>query len=150
MSNFVHLNHGWNADPNAADPRVEHDGDDAVLSFALNAFEFEAFAKGDMGYLRFHDCSRYRFTHVNDEGWYRGQCRFSGLAPRWGEFYEVTGDFKDTANDIVWTFHAAAAEGQRNFLFYFKDNTFECSARDWSFDQAERNALKRLSVEKRL
>jgi hypothetical protein len=147
LTEFVHLNHGWNADPNAVDPCVEDDGNDLVLGFALNSFGFTAFVKGDRGYIRFHDCSRFRFSSVNDEGWHRGQCRFSALAPKWGEFYEVTGDFKDTANDIVWTFHATASADPRNFLFYFKDNTFECSARDWSFDQADRNALKGFSVE---
>jgi hypothetical protein len=35
---------------------------------------------------------RYRLGNTNDEGWYRGQCRFSKLAPAWGEFYEVEGD----------------------------------------------------------
>ncbi len=147
MTEFFHLNHGWNADPNAPDPRVEQDADDVVLGFALNSFLFSSFSKGDKGFLRFQGCSRYRFSNVNDEGWHRGQCRFSGFAPRWGEFYEVTGDFKDTANDIVWTFHAATAERQRNFLFYFKDSAFECSARDWSFDQADRNALTRIPAE---
>jgi hypothetical protein len=26
---------------------------------------------------------------TNDEGWYLGQCRFSKVAPTWGEFYHV-------------------------------------------------------------
>ena len=141
---FIQLNEGWNAQPNAPLPQANVDGDDVVLRFRLNAFSFEMFSREDLGFLRFHACSRYRFTSVNDEGWHRGQCRFSGLAPRWGEFYEVIGDFKDDAPDIVWTDHAAAAEGQRNFLFYFRDETFECSARDWSFDKDQENALLRL------
>ena len=141
---FVQLNQGWNAEPNAPEPRVDLDGDDVVLRFGLNGFQFDAFAPGEQGFLRFHVCSRYRFSSVNDEGWYRGQCRFIGVAPKWGEFCEVTDDFKDDAPSIAWTDHAATADSQRNFLFYFRDNAFECSARDWSFDKNQENALLRL------
>lgn len=147
MTTFVQLNHGWNAEPNAPGPRVGGDGDDLVLRFALNAFQFQAFAVDDEGFIRFHACSRYRFSSVNDEGWHRGQCRFSELAPNWGEFYEVIGDFKDDGPGIVWTPHAPATGTQRNFLFYFRDNAFECSAQNWSFDQIDENALRRLSPE---
>lgn len=47
-----------------------------------------------LGVIRFKNCARYRFGPENDEGWYLGQCRFSGIAPDWGEFYKVNGDLK--------------------------------------------------------
>ena len=143
-THFIQLNQGWNAEPNAPLPAAEADGDDLVLAFKLNGFAFERFAPGEMGFLRFHRCSRFRIGSVNDEGWYRGQCRFSGLAPKWGEFYEVVGDVKADAPGLGWCPHAPVAGAKRHFLFYFRDETFECTARDWSFDPRPDNALNRL------
>jgi hypothetical protein len=138
---FVHLNDGWNADANAPGPHASPDGEDIVLTFLLDGYRFDAFEAEEQGALRFHACSRYRFTPVNDHGWFAGQCRFSDCAPEWGEFYEVVGDFREDWDGPDWTTVAETRPGQRNFLFYFRDNTFECSARDWSFDGADGNAL---------
>ncbi|MGB3178199.1 MAG: hypothetical protein WBH14_06765 [Albidovulum sp.] len=84
--------------------------------------------------LGFSGCCRYRFTTVNDEGWYRGQCRFSHIAPDWGEFYEIEGDFMDAVRPENWIELGRAGPGIRNFLFYFRDETFECQAADWCLE----------------
>ena len=81
--------------------------------------------------LTFHDCWRYRVGTVNDEGWYRGQCRFSGLAPAWGEFYEVRGNLKLEEIDD-WIELSSPAENSRHYLFYFRDEEFECDAGSWT------------------
>ena len=74
---FRKLNEGWNAEPNAPDPEVTVCGDDVLLSFVLNPFQFPQFAEEQRGLLRFNGCQRYRLGPTNDEGWYRGQCRTS-------------------------------------------------------------------------
>jgi hypothetical protein len=89
---FIKLNDDWNADPNAPVPFVVRSGDDVILEFHLNSFQFKRFQEGDRGRLVFRNCWRYRMGVTNDEGWYLGQCRFSNVAPAWGEFYEVRGD----------------------------------------------------------
>jgi len=83
---FRQLNDGWNAEPNAPDPTVRFDGRDLVLTFLANPFQFARFAEGQWLRLRFRGATKYRLGATNDEGWYRGQCRFSGDAPAWGEF----------------------------------------------------------------
>ncbi len=67
------------------------------------------------------------------EGWYRGQCRFSGIAPEWGEFYEVEGDLLLAQEPNDWKAGLAKEprQGSRHFLFYMRDETFECDAIDW-------------------
>lgn len=125
---FYQLNHGWNAEPNAPDPQIEIVGNDLLLSFDLNAFQFEEFNEGDRGILRFTNCSRYRLGHTNDEGWYVGQCRFSRLAPEWGEFYRIKGDLDSFPDPGDWVQIAPVCPLQKHFLFYFRDNTFECDA----------------------
>src|SRR5262252_4184855 len=89
---FIKLNDNWNAEPNAPTPSVSRSGNDVFLEFRLNPCPFNQFSQGDRGGLVFRNCWRYRLGKTNDEGWYLGQCRFSKVAPAWGEFYEVQGD----------------------------------------------------------
>lgn len=141
---FKQLNHGWNAEPNAPAPVTRLDGSDLVLQFYLNPFKFEQFEEGDVGFLRFHDCLRYRLGSTNDEGWYRGQCRYSRSAPAWGEFYELTGDDPQLDQPTDWVTTNGHPDPARHFLFYLRDETFECIASDWSFDPDPSNALYRV------
>jgi hypothetical protein len=126
---FVKLNDGWNAEPNAPAPVVDRSGNDVVLEFRLNPFQCKKFSNGDRARLVFRNCWRYRLGGTNDEGWYLGQCRFSKVAPAWGEFYEVQGDLKLESSPEDWVVlgpepHAPAM----HFLFYLRDQTFECDA----------------------
>lgn len=129
---FIRLDNGWNAEPNAPDPRVRLDGSDLFVTFLLNSFMFSGVSEDDVGVIRFHSCWRYRLGDVNDQGWYNGQCRFSGSAPEWGHFYEVVGDIRD-GMVTDWVGMGDAVPDSRHFLFYFRDATFECDADGWSF-----------------
>jgi hypothetical protein len=127
---FIKLNEGWNAEPNAPAPIVLRSGADVILEFDLNPYQFEGFSLGDRGRLVFRDCWRYRLGGTNDEGWYLGQCRFSEIAPEWGEFYEVQGDLRLEASPQPWV--ALGPEPNlptKHFLFYLRDETFECDAK---------------------
>lgn len=131
-TDFVQLNHGWNAEPNAPYPEVRVDADSVSLDFFANPFQFPSFAEDKRLRLVFRGTWRYGFSTVNDEGWYRGQCRFSGIAPGWGEFYEVSGDLKLDECRVMWKYVAQEARpGNRHFLFYLRDETFECDATSW-------------------
>jgi hypothetical protein len=123
-TSFIRLNSDWNAEPNAPDEHVTVDGSTVILEFNLAGF----FHQPWHGKLVFEGARRYRLGETNDEGWYLGQCRFSRLAPAWGEFYEVDGDLLESAvND--WVFLPNAYRGEtRHFLFYLRDSTFECDA----------------------
>jgi hypothetical protein len=105
---------------------------------------FDIFEDEDVGVLRFSGCSRYRLGPTNDEGWNRGQCRYSRLAPAWGEFYEIFGDdrLRDSPSD--WIPVGESSGPSRHFLFYLRDEAFEAIANDWRFDTHERNALLKL------
>ncbi|MGE0548001.1 MAG: hypothetical protein AB7O24_11690 [Kofleriaceae bacterium] len=130
-TSFIHLNSDWNAEPNAPEPLIRLDGQVLRLTFAINAFDNNRFKEGDQVELVFSQCWRYRLGSTNDEGWHAGQCRFSGLAPRWGEFYEIRGDL---LIDRVrgWRLNGSPPEHSKHFLFYFRDETFECDAADFA------------------
>ncbi|MCX6928124.1 MAG: hypothetical protein NT154_33675 [Verrucomicrobia bacterium] len=116
MTTFRKLNEEWNAEPNAPEPRVQVAGGDVVVMFLMNPFRFPQFSPEDVGRLRFLSCQRYRLGPANDEGWYRGQCRFSKLAPNWGEFYEVGGDLRLAECPEDWVQVGAAPASPRHFL----------------------------------
>lgn len=100
------------------------------LSFTLNPWEFDA-EEGERAELIFSNCAKWRLGATNDEGWYRGQCRYSEIAPAWGEFYEISGDDprRDAPKD--WREISPLQPAHRHFLFYLRDQTFECIAADW-------------------
>ena len=59
---------------------------------------------------------------------------FSGLAPAWGEFYEVAGNIRLSECPNDWKQVASRPIASiRHYLFYFRDEEFECDARDWEF-----------------
>jgi len=129
---FVRLNTDWNAEPNAPDPQVRVEKSDVILDFIANYHRYLQFAVDQRIRLRFTSATRYRVGATNDEGWYRGQCRFSRIAPAWGEFYEVAGDLLLDRCPADWvSVQDPPVEANRHFLFYLRDETFECSAKDW-------------------
>ena len=141
---FVKLNEGWNAEPNVPEPKVKVDGCDVLLRFFVNAFCFPEFEDGELGILRFVNCERFRLGSTNDEGWYRGQCRFSRLAPGWGEFYLVSGDSALLNSPQDWKIIQPKRNIQlKHFLFYFRDDTFECVAETCLFEKDPANLLLR-------
>ena len=61
-------------------------------TFYLNCFIFDCDFEEQQGELTFRNSARWRMGPTNDEGWYRGDCRYSRDAPGWGQFYLVSGD----------------------------------------------------------
>lgn len=132
---FEKLNHDWNADPSVPEPRLFVEGDTLLLRLRLNTAQYAHFAEDSEAQLRFRQCERYHLAGTNDEGWYRGQCRFGRRAPAWGEFYRLDGDRERLLAMDKWVVlsprHNPVAA---HFLFYLRDNTFECVAVDWTLE----------------
>ena len=130
MLQFTHLNADWNAEPNAPYLQVEQDDALLVARFKPNPFLHPRFEGVPQISVKFESCERYRVTNINDHGWYKGQCRFSGLAPAWGEFYEISGDTRDDLDATPWI--TMNGLGTKHFHFYFRDQALEVKALDWS------------------
>ena len=131
---FHQLNQDWNVEPNAPLPGVAVIDRRVRLRFFLNHRPHRARAR-EIGELLFDGCSRWRLGPTNDEGWYAGRCRYSRQAPHWGEFYEITGDDPLMLEPTDWSFLGSETGSHRHFLFYLRDETFECLARDWAFSR---------------
>jgi len=130
LPTFTRLNEGWNAHPNDAGIRLDHNGQRLVAHMKPNPYVDRQYDKIPEIIVSFESCSKYRVTPVNDEGWYRGQCRFSGLAPSWGEFYEISGNTRDDMDPTPWI--DLGGKGARHFHFYLRDEALEVKAQDWS------------------
>jgi len=129
---FKQLNFDWNAEPNAPDPQVEWQGSSLRLRFLLNAFQFPTLDVDDSGEIVFEDCSRFRLGNLNDEGWHRDQGRFDRNGHQWGEFYEVIEGLGSGTSPDDWIVRCPDSPASHHFLFYFRDNDFECVARQWT------------------
>ncbi|WP_275783630.1 hypothetical protein [Pararhizobium gei] len=147
----LQLGQGWVADPNAPEPEVSVAGSSVNVCFrssrpvhdkkpvgvlrALNLFsEAEPKLDNTWGTLSFIGCSRWRWDETNDHEWYKanGHGRYSGIAPRWGEFYELIGP-DPTRDAVPWETIGADTADSRHFLYYFRDETLEFMAEEWSF-----------------
>ena len=131
---FRHLNDAWNAEPNDPAPDVQVSGSDVTLRFKLNPWAYEA-SPTESGVLTFCGCSKWRLGSPNDEGWFAGQCRYSSIAPAWGEFYEILGLDPLAHTPTDWRATNQTDTGKRHFLFYLHNETFECFADEWTFSR---------------
>jgi hypothetical protein len=87
--NWTKLNTTFDAEPNAPHPRVVVSGSNVAVRFFLNPFIWDDVEDNDEATLTFHGVLMYRLGSTNDEGFYRGQCRFSNTGIAWGDFYEL-------------------------------------------------------------
>ncbi len=142
---FIRLNREWNAEPVDPRPVIRIYGNDLLFDFELNAQRYD-FEEGCRGVLRFRNCSRYRLGGPNDEGFYYGQGRFSASTHEWGEFYLVYADLSLLRAPADWVLLPTEFEHLRHFLFYMKDETFECAAEECLIEPVSNNALYRKAI----
>jgi len=135
---FKRLNNGWDAEPNAPMPVIELLKAVSVikLSFYLNSFIHEDVEEEDKGILEFNNCYQYRIGATNDEGFYRGQCRFYKIGIVWGNFYNIINSTWRTdfpSDKIMGDSTLINNPNLNHYLFYFRDETFECIAESYTF-----------------
>ena len=133
---FLKLNENWNAEPNAPEPSIEITGADLKLLFYLNYFCHEQFGEGDIGILEFRNCLKYRMGAPNDEGFFiYAQSRYKQYGVEWGHFYLVEdSDWETNFPDAQAVAERVCNQELKHYLFYFKDETFEVIAENYSFE----------------
>ena len=119
----------WNADPNAPEVSVSVEGNLVTLEFYLNYFLFANFRQGDKAIVRFNECHKYSFNTMNDEGYFMGQYRYTNDQLPWGEVYQLFTNWKlDFPKKHYILKVDICPERQHHYIFFFKDNCFECVA----------------------
>ncbi len=125
------LTKDWNADPNAPEVKLSVDNTAVTLDFYVNAFQFDSFQEGDKARVTFLNCHKYSFNTMNEEGYYKGKYRYNNFRLPWGEFYRLDTNWQiDFPNEKTVLIEASDVAKQNHFIFFFKDNTFECVAED--------------------
>jgi hypothetical protein len=131
---YKKLNIDWNAEPNAPDVELQTEGDKLRLLFYLNPFIFDNIDEEVKGESIFKNCFMYSFNSCNDESYYQGKYRYKNDILPWGEFYELQHNWEsDFYNDFKILNPVLDKGALRHFIFFFRDNTFECIAKDFEF-----------------
>lgn len=131
---FIKLNTNWNADPNSPRPCIKIKNSSLFLSFYLNCFAFEGFCNDDIGVLEFHSCVQFRMGSLNDEDFYRYGDQYKEKGIEWGEFYRIVElDGNVALDNPIYIESAYNAEKLNHYLFYFRDEDFECIAAGFKF-----------------
>jgi len=132
---YLKLNKNWNAEPNAPKPVVSQTDDGIELTFSLNPLLYEHIDEGDKGTLEFNEVYAYHIGATGEEGYKRGAFRFKNAQLPWGELYELPGS--NWKNDFPKDRQIIKEESKksklRHFIFFFKEQTFECLAVDYKF-----------------
>lgn len=105
------------------------------MTFLLNPFVYQHIDEGEKGTLAFFGVYAYRSGATNEEGYNRGEFRFKNEQLPWGEFYELA-DSKcknDFPDDKVILNDSINQNKLRHFIFFLRDETFECLALDYQF-----------------
>jgi hypothetical protein len=138
---FIKINENWNAEPNAPMPTIEVIGSNLILSFYLNAFISEEFDEEDLGVLEFNNCLQYRLGAPNEDGFYiYNKSRYKKYGVQWGEFYLVqNSDWQINFPEPVFIDNSIKNEKLNHYLFYFRDETFECVSLSYSFKVIKAN-----------
>ncbi|MGZ5192016.1 MAG: hypothetical protein ACXWCZ_13490, partial [Flavisolibacter sp.] len=111
------------------------DNSSVTLNFFVNYFLFDNFNEGDRAKVTFNKCHKYSFNNMNDEGYYMGQYRYKYTDLPWGEFYLLDSDWHrdfPIRQNILLT--DPEIKKQHHYIFFFKDNTFECVAEEYQLE----------------
>ena len=141
---YEKLNINWNADPNSPMPEISKIDDGINIEFYLNSKVYEHIEEEDKGSIEFYNVYKYRLGATNDEGYFNGQFRYKNDQLPWGEFYELknTDWLKNFPDDEILLNKKLNKKYLRHFVFFFKGETFECIASDFSFSYLNSVSVK--------
>ena len=131
---YERLNIDWNAEPNAPEPNLTVENGNVVIKFYLNYFLYEQFSEGDIGKLTFTNCKKFDFNNVNDERYFSGKYRYSENDLPWGDFYKILTSENDFPKNPEITEINRNVKNLNHYIFFFRDNTFECLAENYKFE----------------
>jgi len=72
---------------------------------------------------------------MNDEGYYREQYRYKYSELPWGEYYELKTNWETDFPEKAEVLNSNTSRiNLKHYIFFFKDNIFECVAENYSFE----------------
>jgi len=144
---YIKITKDWNADPVSPEVQLKVDGIDLIMDIYLNHFQFDKYQEGDKVKIRFKNCAEYSLDTCNDEGFYYGQYRIKPTELEWGEFYEIKNGLVRKLPEPINIIQNDNLD-RKHFIFFFKDETFECLASDYYLDFYNENVLNKCKTYK--
>jgi len=143
----IQITKNWNADPVSPEIELKVDGIDLIMDIYLNHFQFDKYQEGDKVKIRFKNCAEYSLNTCNDEGFYYGQYRIKPTELEWGEFYEIKSGLDKILPNPIEKIQNSNSD-RKHFIFFFKDETFECLASDYYLDFYNEKVLNHSKIYK--
>jgi len=131
---WTKLNTTFDADP-VDSPRVLAGERGVQVIIWMNPSEEHDVLEGEKAEIYFRGAHCFRVGSPNDEGFYRGQCRFSKSGLPWGAFYELHESGWETTFPVDKRIISPASShaNLKHYLWHFHDETFECIAEYYEF-----------------
>ena len=145
--NYIQITKDWNADPVSPEIELKVDGIDLIMDIYLNHFQFDKYQEGDKVKILFKNCAEYSLNTCNDEGFYYGQYRIKPTELEWGEFYEIKSGLDRKLPNPIKKIQNDNSD-RKHFIFFFKDETFECLASNYYLDFYNEKVLKKCKTYK--
>lgn len=139
---YFQITSDWNAEPVTPEVQLEINGDNLNMEIFVNHLVFDDFEEGDKAKIIFKNCSIYTLNHCNDERYYYGQYRTNSNELPWGEFYEIKSGLERKFPEPI-TIINKEQEGKRHYVFFFKDETFECLADDFVLELLDKQGNRK-------
>jgi hypothetical protein len=130
---YIQITKDWNADPVSPKIELKVDGIDVIMDIYLNHFQFDKYQEGDKVKILFKNCAEYSLNICNDEGFYYGLYRIKPTELEWGEFYEIKNGLDRKLPNPIKRIQNDNSD-KKHFIFFFKDEIFECLASDYYLD----------------
>tara|TARA_R110002012_G_scaffold6480_7_gene30056 strand:- start:140951 stop:141769 length:819 start_codon:yes stop_codon:yes gene_type:complete len=147
---YFRITGDWNADPVSPEIHLEIDKNNLTMEIFVNHLVFDDFEKADKAKITFKNCSIYSLNGCNDEGYYYGQYRINSNELPWGEFYEIKSGIDRKFPEPITRINDEL-EGKRHYIFFFKDETFECLADHFKLElHDEKGTQKKLNYSYKL
>lgn len=133
---YKKLNDTWNAEPNTPEVKLIVEKTSVSLIFYINTFLFENFKEDQKGILTFKSVHKFSLNNKNDESYYQGKYRYKNSKLPWGEMYLLDSNWSNDFHEnhlIILPFNKNLIN-HKHFIFFLKDNTFECVAESFEFN----------------
>ena len=133
-STYKKLNLDFDAEPNAPNPIVTENSESLSLTFLLNPFIWDNVKDDEQAKLIFNKVYAYRIGSPGSDN-FKDFRYFDSEIDNYG-FYQIENskwksDFPDDKKIVNNTF--VDSSDLNHFVFFFRDNTFECIANEYEF-----------------
>jgi hypothetical protein len=132
---YIKLNLDFDVEPNAPSPKISTNGSSLNLSFLLNPFLWDNVEDDEQADLLFHDIQKYRLGRPGSDN-FRDYRYYDAGIDNYG-FYQINNsnwkkDFP--IDEKIISEESIDTKGEfKHYVFFFRDNTFECIAKDFKF-----------------